>query len=258
MLAFLLGFLQNIAKKLLTFFLIAAVAFGIWNYYKDKRESRTFIVTFSNVEGLRAGAPVYANGVKVGKVIKVFPVGNSNSVGVKCVITDKKFPSPRSAVNAKLITNYEDGGGKVVEILSMSAGNRGSGTGMNPYISKYALNLFRDFLQMSKDFGEMGLRQLTSRDSNEYRENLGHNVQNTITSLEYGTLKQDIEQNIKDLNKDIKKFESRSNKDKEEQAKKVMQNQIEALRKTAKTFGTLSDPYTYDPDKSEKEEKKKS
>jgi hypothetical protein len=255
--AFILGFLQGIAKRLLTFFLIAAVAFGVWNYYKDKRERKTFVVSFNNIEGLRAGAPVYANGVKVGKVIKIFPVGNSNSVGVKCVITDKNFPSPKGKVNAKLITDYEDGGGKVVEIFSMVAGARDSGTGLNPYVSKYAVNLFRDFLQLSKDFAEMGVRALSSRDSNEYRENIEHNVQNTITSLEYGTLRQDIEHEIKDLNKSIKKFESRSPGDKEKDARKALESQVAALKKTTKTFGTLSDPYAYDPDKGEKEDSKK-
>ena len=43
----------------------------IWNIYKAKRESRTFISQFNNVEGLAKGAPIFSNGIEVGKVIKI-------------------------------------------------------------------------------------------------------------------------------------------------------------------------------------------
>lgn len=250
MLVFVLGFLQNIFKKLLFFFVIAAVAFGIWNYYKEKRESKTFTISFYNVDGLRTGAPVYANGIKVGKVIRIFPLGNTNTVGVKCVITKKDFPRPAGAVNATLITNFEDGGGKVIEITGMTPGAANSGKGINPYLAKYSLGLVRDFLQLSKDFATMGYEAINSKKNIEFREDLSNNVQNTITSLEYGTLKNDVEQDIKELNRDIKKYESRSAKEKEQELKKTIETQAQALQKTTKTYGSLSDPY-----KEDKEEK---
>lgn len=246
MVAFILSFLQSIFKKLLFFFVIAALAFGIWNYYKEKRESRTFTISFNNVDGLRTGAPVYANGIRVGKVIRIFPLGNTNTVGVKCVITKKDFPKPAGAVNATLITNYEDGGGKVVEITGMRAGSSGSGTGINPYIAKYSLGLARDFLQLSKDFATASYQAINSKKNTELREDLTNNVQNTITSLEYGTLKNDVQQDIKELNKKIKKFESRPAKEKEKQLQKTIETQAQALKKTTKTYGTLSDPYKDD------------
>ncbi len=246
MLDFLFGILKGIFKKLIVILVVAAIAFSIWNYYKEKRERKTFIVSFTNVEGLRNGTPVFANGVRVGKVIKIFPLGNSYNIGVKCMITNPDFPSPKHSVTARIMTNYEEGGGKAVEIISMTAGSKDNGVGINPYVTKYSMRLMRDFLQLSKNFGESGLKALNSNKSGEYGEKIENSVQNTISSIEYGTLKHDIESDIKDLNKKIKKFESKSQKEKDADAKKAMENQLNALKKTTKTFGTLSDPYKHD------------
>lgn len=247
MLDFLFGILKGIFKKLIVILVVAAIAFSIWNYYKEKRERKTFIVSFTNVEGLRNGTPVFANGVRVGKVIKIFPLGNSYNIGVKCMITNPDFPSPKHSVTARIMTNYEEGGGKAIEIVSMTAGvgSKDNGVGINPYVTKYSMRLMRDFLQLSKNFGEQGMKALSSNQSGAFGQKLENSVQNTITSLEYGTLKHDVESDIKDLNKKIKKFESKSQKEKDADAKKAMENQLAALKKTTKTFGTLSDPYKH-------------
>ena len=98
-------------KKILMFAIVFGIVVTVWNFYKAKRESRTFISQFSNVQGLSKGAPIFSNGVEVGKIIKIFPIGNSNNVAVKGLITKDEFPSPRGSVNTRIITNFQDGVG---------------------------------------------------------------------------------------------------------------------------------------------------
>lgn len=239
---FLLALIKDFAKKILSLIIIGALIFWAWNNYRATREARTFVVSFSDVEGLTKGAPIYANGLRVGKIIQIFPLANSNNVGVKGLLTNKDFPCPSSfAFKAKIINNIERGGGKVLEISYLGLEGKRDSRGHNPYILKHALKIIRDFLQLTKDFCNDIYNILSSKKAEENKDKLENTIRNTITSIEYGTIKQDVSSNIEHLNKEIKEMEKNPNK------KKKVQNKIEdsakALSNTIKTFGSLSDAY---------------
>jgi len=245
--------LKDLAKKLLFWGLVATVVVVVWNFFKDQREERTFIASFSNVEGLSKGAPIYAKGVKIGKVIKIFPLGNTNNVGVKGLITDKNYPSPKSEVSARIISNIEKGGGNIVEITNINSGinvanmqrnkeaNFFEAKGQNPFMLKHTLRVMRDFLQLGKDFSMNFYEALNSRKSLEYQEKLENSVKNTVTSLEYGTVKHDVKNSIKDLNDQIHDFEEDPNR--QQKVERDVKNKMAALRNTIGTFGSLAEVY---------------
>ncbi len=247
--------LKNIFSKLIYWGIIIGLIFFAWNTFKKQREGRTFIVSFNTIEGLSKGASVYAKGIKVGKVVDIFPLGNTNTVGVKGLITNKDFPTPKGAIKAKIVTNIESGGGQILEIeaametltaeyLNPELERVAKGKvhqGQSPFTIQHTYRLMRDFFQLTKDFAEETLRSLSSPKSQEYREKLSNNVSNTITSLEYGTFKQDIKNNIEDLNKDIKDFERSSNK--EAKMQRALEDKAKALKNTISSFGTLQGVY---------------
>lgn len=242
--------LKGLINKLAFWFIIAAVVFYFWNNFKHKREERTFVVSFNNVEGLSRGAPIYAKGIKVGKVIDIFPLGNSSDVGVKGLITHKDFSTPEGIVQARIVSNIESGGGQILEIIAILRPMRSEklgehsnliSKGQSPFTAKHTLRLMKDFYQLTKDFCEQCMVALGSQQSEEYREKLSNTVNNTITSLEYGTVRQDVQNSIKDLNKDIKKFERNPNKDKI--VKQNLENKAKALKNTVEAFGTLHSAY---------------
>ncbi len=234
--------------------MIFGIIFFVWNHFKKQRESRTFIVSFNDVEGLSKGAPIYAKGIKVGKVIDIFPLGNTNSIGVKGLVTNKDFETPKGAVRAKIISNIESGGGRILEIEvvmenltaeyldpKMQLTGTKISKGENPFTTKHTFRLMRDFFQLTKDFCVDVVAGLNSNKTQEYGEKLSNTVNNTITSLEYGTLKHDIENNIEDLNKDIKNFERSENK--EAKIQRALEDKAKALKNTVSAFGTLQGVY---------------
>ena len=247
--------IKNILSKIIFWGIVAALVFYGWNTFKKQRESRTFIVSFNAIEGLSRGAPIYAQGIKVGKVVDIFPLGNTNNVGVKGLITNKDFPTPKGALRTKIITNIESGGGQILEIESvmeplvaeylnptleqLSSGNIPKG--QSPLTVKHTYRLMRDFFQLTKDFAGGILKALSSPKSQEYGEKLSNTVNNTITSLEYGTLKQDVKNNIEDLNKDIRNYERNPNK--KAKTQKILADKAKALQNTVSSFGTLQGIY---------------
>ncbi|MCE2928365.1 MAG: MlaD family protein [Candidatus Caenarcaniphilales bacterium] len=240
--AIIIEFLKGVLKKLVTLAVVASLAFWGWNTYKNKRESRTFIVSFNDVEGLTKGSPIYANGIKVGKVIQILPLGNTNSVGVKGLITSKDFPNPGSSVRARIINNIESGGGKILDVVAMNVDTKQAlGKGENPYILKHTLRITRDFFQMSKDFSNDVYHLVSSKESESNKEKIENAVQNTVTSIEYGTVQNDIKNQMHHLNKEIKELEKNPNK--KRKAEKEMENQAKALKNTLSSFGSLADVY---------------
>jgi ABC-type transporter Mla subunit MlaD len=258
MLGLVFGIIKNIVSKLLFWGFILVIILYFWNTFKAKREARTFTISFNNVDGLSKGAPIYSKGVEVGKVINIFPLGNSNDVGVKGLITKKDFTLKGSDISAKIITDIERGGAKVVEITAVRKSTIGDTSmagdidatmkkGNNPYIIKNTLRLMRDFLQLSKDWANDSVKLFNSRDSKEFREDVANNVENTITSLEHGTLKKDVENKISNLNREIKSYERDPNKEKK--AKKDLETKVQSLKNTLGSFKTLSDVYKSDKTK---------
>ena len=247
---FILNLIKNLVGQLIFFGIAAYIALFFWNGYKAKREAKTFITSFSDIEGLRKGAQVFHSGLLVGKVIRIFPLGNTGQVGVKAVITDKDYPAPRAAVNARIVTNYESGGGKILEVDNLFSGleedkihqiakrlNQGEGSQM----MKNSTRLIRNFFQLSKDWANDMFRVIQSPESKQYQENVAVTLENTVTSFEYGTVKQDIKNSINDLNKEIRAYEKQPNKAAKTQ--RVLESKAQALKNTVKTFGSLADVY---------------
>jgi hypothetical protein len=247
---FLFKLIKNLISKLLFFGIVAYGTIFFWNMYKEKREARTFVTSFQDIEGLRKGAPVFSNGVQVGKVIRIFPLGNTGHIGVKSAITNKNYPAPRSAVNARIVTNYESGGGKILEVSNLFVGHdeaaikrlsKDNNKSQVPYLMRNATRLMRDFFQLSKDWAIDTSRALNSSRVQEYQENVALALENTVTSFEYGTVKQDIKNSINRLNHDLKEIEQQPNK--AAKAQRAMENQAKALQNTVKTYGSLADVY---------------
>jgi hypothetical protein len=247
---FLFKLIKNLISKLIFFGVVAYISLFFWNMYKEKREAKTFVTSFNDIEGLRKGAPVFSNGVHVGKVIRIFPLGNTGHIGVKSAITNKNYPAPRSAVNARIVTNYESGGGKVLEVSNLFVGHddavikrlaKDNHKAQTPYLMKNTTRLMRDFFQLTKDWAMDTSRALNSSNVNEYQENVALALENTVTSFEYGTVKQDIKNSISRLNQDLKEIEQQPNK--AVKAQRIIENQAKALQNTVKTYGSLADVY---------------
>lgn len=242
--------IKKFLVKILTYATFAVILVLIWNFYKEQREAKTFVVSFRNVEGLAKGAPIYANGVKVGKIIRIFPLGNTSDIGVKGLITERNYPNPQAGVRAKIINNIEGGGGKVLEIGSLLDSREELEARKKSILSKGTespvigdtMRLMQNFFQLSKDFGNETLKALGSKQAEEYKENLANSVQNTITSVEYGTVKQDVSNGIERLNKEIKDYEHHP-ENKGRKLERVIQTQAKALENTVKSYGSLSDVY---------------
>lgn len=255
-----MGLLFNVIlgmiKKLLLFAAVFTIVVTVWNFYKAKRESRTFISQFNNVDGLSKGAPIFSNGIEVGKVIKIFPIGNSNSIAVKGLITKDEFPSPRGAINTRLTTNFKDGGGKAIELLDSIyeseleriglreddfMDNKKFKKAINGPSMKVVLRILRDTYQMSKDFALSMLAAMNSDESKDLQHQTQNAVNNTITSIEYGTVKQDVKRGIDNLNEKIRNFESKPNKD--AVVERTLKEQALALRNTLDSYANLSRTY---------------
>lgn len=249
--------LTGMLKKLLMFAIVFAIVVYVWNYYKTKRESRTFISQFSNVDGLSKGAPIFSQGIEVGKVIKIFPIGNSNNVAVKGLITDDEFPSPRGAINAQITTNFKDGGGKAIELLDsiyeseleriglkendFMSNQRKFKKALNAPSMKVVLRIMRDTWQMSKDFAMSIMASMNSDESQNFKHHTENAINNTITSIEYGTVKQDVKRGIENLNDEIRNFEEKPNK--QAVVERTLKNQATALKNTLDSYANLSNTY---------------
>lgn len=229
---------------------LALVLFG-WSMYRERREARTLILSFHNIEGLTKGAPVYVHGVRVGKVIQTFPMVNSNAVGIKILITDRKMPVP-SYAEARIITSIETGGGKVVELQNMTRtieSQRLNMTGVAPITAAYMSRLMLDMFQMTKDFAIAGIQAISTPQADSYKSDLSNQVKNAITSVEYGTVKNDVSNEVRTLNRQIRNTELDPTKN--DDLAKAIKHQAKALENTVKSMANVSDVYKqqYNPRK---------
>jgi len=242
------GFLFKVVMPITI--LLSVVLFS-WSLYRERREARTLILSFNNIDGLTKGAPVYVHGVKVGKVIQVFPMVNSNAVGVKLLITDRKMPIP-SYAEARIITSIETGGGKIVELQNMTRvieSQRLDTRGEAPITAAYMSRLMLDMFQLTKDFAQDGLRAMNTEQASTYKSDLENQVKNAITSVEYGTVKKDVEHEVKTINRTIRNTELDPTKN--DDVAKAVKNQAKALENTIKSMSNVSDIYKqqYNPKK---------
>ena len=106
---------------------------------------------------------------------------------------------------------------------------------------KVALRLMRDTFQMTKDFSVAILASIDSKKTQKITRGLENSVNNTITSIEYGTVEKDVKRGIEKLNDDIKDFEKKPNK--EAVVERSLKNQAKALRNTLNSYANLSETY---------------
>jgi hypothetical protein len=242
-----LNFFFSLIKKLLFIGILFVLAIWGWNWFKDKREGKSFVVSFNNVDGLSKGAPVMVQGIKVGKVIQIYPLLNSDKIAVKALITHKDFSRPGPEAEALIITNIQGGGGKILELRNLfhsSIGEASMGStnkGQTPVLIKDTSRLLLDFMQLSKDFAIDFWKMITSQESRDYQAELTSQIENSIASLEYGTVEADLRNEINSLNQKIKEIESDENQD--FKTKKALLDQIDVLKNTIKSYGTISDVY---------------
>lgn len=213
-----------------------------WNAFSHRDDNRKFIVSFPNVSGLSRGAPVYMRGVEVGKVIKVFPLGNENRVAVEGIITKKDCVVNNQNIHARIINDVERGGGQVLEINSSGLNNEEARTDSAAYLTKYAGRLLLDTLQLSKDFANDTINYLSRDDVSQTRENVLESAHGAVRSVEYGFVKDDLKSGVKSINKEIKDLEARKEDD-PEKAKEEMANQLKALNNTLSSMKPVSDAY---------------
>lgn len=238
------NFVKNfILKTVLPFVLMVALVIFGWTWFKKQREDRIFTLKFYNIDGLSKGAPVYLRGLQVGKVVQTFPLINSNEVGVKIMVTDENFAMPKNA-HAHIITSIETGGGKVIELqgVTQEMKNEHIGwKGVSPISVSYVSHLMMDLLQMTKDFAQESMKLIAETDHHEYKAKLESSVKNAITSLEYGTIENDIKNEIKQLNRRIKDAEK--DPAKTYKAKQAVRDQMKALEKTLSSLANVSEVY---------------
>lgn len=243
--------IKSIFFKLVT---IGILAFGgayLWNKFQDRRDARTFTVNFYNVDGLSRGARVYFNGVAVGKVINIFPLMNSGSVGVKVLITNKEFPLPDAGSGVRIINDIEGGGRKILELnnvktaankiqIGAKMGDRKFNT-EEPLLLQNASRLMLDFMQLSKDYANDFIKVMSSDDALKYQHEIQNSLTNVISSVEYGTVEQDLKQQISSLNKKLKQAERKDPHN--IKTKMALLNQLDALKNTLSALNTASDVY---------------
>ena len=243
--SFIFGTITSVIKKLaLPAIMILAAIMG-WNYFQNKREQKTFTLSFFNVDGLSKGAPVMMHGANVGKVIKISPLSNSNAVAVKVLITQPDFRVPGFGTEARIVNSIETGGGKIVDLLRVQRSLKGEKIRYKTVSAlsfKHASKVMFDLAQLTKDFSSDILRQLEkNKKKDDTSADLGNAITNVVSSVEYGTIKKDVSNQIQSLNRKIRDSESNPNGDFRQ--KQNMKYRIESLKNTLRTFNPVSDAY---------------
>ena len=54
--------------------------------------------------------------LKSGKVLKIFPIANTDQVAIEGLVTQKGLVLDKNDIQARIITDVEGGGGQVLEI----------------------------------------------------------------------------------------------------------------------------------------------
>ena len=109
-----LGILKFFIKKVVSFVIIIALVYFLWNLFSHREDKRKFVISVDHISGLSRGAPVYLGGAKVGKVLKIFPVANLDKVAIEGIITQKGLVIDKNDLQARIITDVEGGGGQVL------------------------------------------------------------------------------------------------------------------------------------------------
>ncbi|MCH2226368.1 MAG: hypothetical protein MK033_01215 [Candidatus Caenarcaniphilales bacterium] len=240
-----LGILKFFIKKVVSFVIIIALVYFLWNLFSHREDKRKFVISVDHISGLSRGAPVYLGGAKVGKVLKIFPVANLDKVAIEGIITQKGLVIDKNDLQARIITDVEGGGGQVLEITQfhlISSSKNNKQNSQVAYITKYASRLLLDTLQMTKDFANESIAYLNRQETLEYKQKLEESVGNTVRSIEYGLIEDDIKNNMRDINNKIKDVEQ-SKEENPNQVTEALADQLEAIKNTLSSFNTVSDVY---------------
>ena len=95
---------------------------------------------------------------------------------------------------------------------------------------------------MTKDFANESIAYLNRQETLEYKQKLEESVGNTVRSIEYGLIEDDIKNNMRDINNKIKDVEQ-SKEENPNQVTEALADQLEAIKNTLSSFNTVSDVY---------------
>lgn len=234
---------KEIISLLLRFIFVFVVVFVAWNIYQESKKAETFVTTFSEVSEITSGTPVYALGVKVGKVKKIFPIVNEeNKLGVEIRITKKDFPVPGDGTTISIVPSSGKSGDPTIELSNIQQGSGGFYSSSRPFSQRDISKIMYDFWQLSKDFSNYGLKQLKKPEVQHYRSQLQTSVKKITESIKDGTLKDQAEDQIAKLNQMEIKLNSEI-EGLDETDKEALQIEMQALQNTIRSMLNVSDLY---------------
>ena len=139
------------------FFGMFILAVGVYIYFNPEE---TFEAKFKNIDGLPAGAPVTALGVKIGEVIRAKSTGDGVLVTIK--ITNKSVPKPPSG-SLLAITSFRPNQGRVLEIIppDESLGENKSYLVREPITNESWLHASLELLDRLKEFSGLVMKYVT-------------------------------------------------------------------------------------------------
>lgn len=237
-------FLTQLIVKLAFPLLLFLAGVYAWNYAQHQERLKTATVYFQNVDGLSRGAPVFVGGTVVGKVKDIYPIVNDNKVAVDILITKEDFPTPQQGTKASIQTNISRGGGRVVALKDVQVKSQKQ-QNIEPLTSDYLTRLAMDMFQMGKDFASQTVQFMNDPKTHAYKDKIQSQLNYLKTSIEKGTVKEDLQQEINKLNKTIQELESGEKEFLKDSDKQALINKLEATKNTLKTLGSMTDNYKH-------------
>jgi hypothetical protein len=231
-----------IFTKLFTIAILFIIFYFIWSFFSRLEDHNKFISVYQDVQGLSRGSPVRLGGVQVGKVLKIAPIANSNTVAVESIIFKSDLDIDTTNIATRIVQNVERGGGKVLEITHYKTGNNLNSTGDAPYFMKYASRIALDGLQLTKDFAVNTVAAISQKDDMEYKEELRNNLDSSIVTIENGLVADEMNTNVENINHKIEMVE-RYKEQHPEYTRDKLADQLQALKNTLSSFSPVSKVY---------------
>lgn len=237
-----ISFVKNLIGKLLLPFILVFVAGYVFKLYKSNRAERSFTLSFENIDGLNKGAPVYALGTIVGKVVGTFPIRNERKIGVNIMITKDDFPLPGKGTSVAIVPSLHRTGSKVIEIKNIKLSKEGQLKVEEPKLHDHIFALMLDVLQITKDFAVASIKMITSPQSKKYAKDAQRTIKDITTSIEFGTVKDDLKVQLSKANQMIEGAESKGGIIGYKE-KRALMNQVKAARNTLESLSGATDYY---------------
>ncbi len=230
--------LKNLIKSIIFPALVLALLFYTWSVYQKDRGTRSFAVSFNKIEGLEKGAPVFAMGALVGKVISTKAMLNEDKIGVKILITKDGFPTPKAGTEARIVPSLQRSGANVVELMNIQVDEEGEGKAIEPLPHDMIMRTTKDLMLTTKDFTMDVIRFMGSPQAKEYQSDLDKQIKGLIHAIEQGDYKGQAKLQLKKLNELAK--DSQRNKGR---SKVSIEKQLKAIKKSLNSAVSVSDVY---------------